>query len=321
LRTWISGPYDLVWFSQVDGFVALDGCDGIPTVVDLVDLDDGRLQHRMTAIKEDRAAGRVSRMRHSPAYALVRRLTDPVDIRRWRSLQQRVLARADVVTVCSELDRSRLSAANVEVLPNAYDVPASGAVGRNRAHAGPVLLMVGVLAYEPNSDGAWWFADAVLPLVQAVLPDVEFRVVGRPHASVADLARRKGVVLPGFVDVLETEFAVADIVVVPLRSGGGTRVKIIEAFAYGVPVVSTSVGCEGLAVVNGEHLLIADEAHEFADACLRVLGDDVLRRHLVESGCSLFDAKYSLSSTRARVTEIVDRATRAGNATRREVDT
>jgi glycosyltransferase involved in cell wall biosynthesis len=216
-----------------------------------------------------------------------------------------------VVTVCSELDHRRLLAPNVEVLPNAYSLAGHNAVESNSRHGGSVLTMVGVFAYEPNSDGAWWFADAVLPLLQAVRPGVEFRLVGRPHASVAGLRRRSGVALRGFVDDLAVEFADTDLVVVPLRSGGGTRVKILEAFAYGLPVVSTSVGCEGLAVVDGEHLLVADTAEDFADACLRLLNGDALRQRLAGAARALFDAEYSPARARARIADIVDRASQA----------
>ena len=108
----------------------------------------------------------------------------------------------------------------------------------------------------------------------------------------------------GLVDEIDEELARADVEIVPIRSGGGTRVKVIEAFAHRVPVVSTPVGCEGLEVSDGVHLLVADEPGDFAAACARLLRDGVLRERLTQEAYRLYFSKYRCSDVQAVVSRL-----------------
>ena len=302
LTEWLSqSSYDVVWFSHAATFVALgDLVDG-PVVVDLDNLDAA-----------------VVRARRELGTSRLRTAADAVDERRWRRVQSEVTARADVLVVCSDLDRRRVGGpGEVVVLPNGYEltrgVPAV-TDGGPRGPGGPVLLMVGLLTYGPNLDAAEFFATSVLPEVRRALPNAVFRLVGRYRETAATdvLRARTGVALVGEVVDVAEELSAADLVVVPIRYGGGTRIKILEAFAHGIPVVTTSAGCEGLDVADGQHVLIADDPLGFATACQRLLEDASLRRRLVANARELWSTSYRWSSVRHNVIAAVEHAARRG---------
>ena len=221
---------------------------------------------------------------------------DAVDERRWRRLERQAATAGGTVVVCSELDRKRLGGTNVWVVPNGYEraqVPAPTERDPTPA-AAPVLIMVGLLTYEPNRDAADFFASTILPHIRRSHPDARFHMVGRydSDAAVHPWRNLPGVQVLGEVADVGAELAAADIAVVPIRFGGGTRIKILEAFAHRIPVVSTTVGCEGLDVVDGEHLLVADDPASFASACIRLSEDADLRARLVAAAAELWTSRY-----------------------------
>jgi len=307
-RQWNREGYDLVWFGHIDGKVALGDLVDAPFVVDLDNLDDQRLLHRQAAQVDDAEARRVVGERRSFAYRFARRFLDPRDVERWARLQREVLADAEAVAVCSALDRDRLDDPKVVVVPNGYEVPDDPGERPDRDTA--VMTLVGGLWYGPNADGAWWFATEVLPEVRTRHPDARFRLVGRTDALVEGLHNVDHVDLLGQVDDVGAELATTDVSVVPLRSGGGTRVKILEAFGYRVPVVATSVGCEGLEVEPGVHLLVADTPAAFAEACVALLDDRALGRRLAAAARTLVEERYSWERLRPLVADVARRAAR-----------
>jgi glycosyltransferase involved in cell wall biosynthesis len=301
-----TGHYDIVWFSHIDTYLALGALVDAPAIVDLDTLEDFRLRLQ---IENDA---------RTPARSVRARLRDQVariDLGRWERIEHRVAREVAAVVLCSDLDRARLGEPNCVVVPNGYDAPETApesGPGTGRTHAGepggprPVMTMVGDYGYEPNREAAQWFAEFVLPLVRASLPEAEFRLVGRVE-PVADLARHAGVNLRGRVDDITVELAEADLEVVPLHSGSGTRVKVLEAFAHRVPVVSTTIGCEGIDADDGTHVLIADEPDAFATACYRVARDDALRARLMEAAYELYSDRYHWSVVRPVVCALVTR--------------
>ena len=159
----------------------------------------------------------------------------------------------------------------------------------------PVILFVAGMHWPPNRDGVLWFAREVLPLVTEAVPGVRFDVVGRqPPPELAALAQAAGAALraPGYLPDVEDSWRGCRVFVVPLRSGGGLRVKILDAWARGVPVVSTSIGAEGLAHCHGENLLIADTPDAFAGAVRQVLRDTELARRLALGGRAAVEQHY-----------------------------
>jgi len=156
------------------------------------------------------------------------------------------------------------------------------------------LLFVGGLHWPPNADAVGYFIDEILPIVRSRLPNTHLTVVGRTDAQ-HRLRTVGGVTFTGHVPDIEPFFRHSRAMVVPLRSGSGMRVKILDALARGIPTVTTSVGCEGIEATAGAHLLIADTPATFAAAVVRVLTDDELAMSLSTSSRELVRNKYDES--------------------------
>lgn len=212
-------------------------------------------------------------------------------MRRWEPYYVERFARC--ITV-SEADRRLLLSSNpgleIDVVPNGIDtkqykpLPLSG--------GGPALLFVGNMEYRPNIDAMLYFCKDVFPRIRAVNPGVTLWITGlNPSQEIQDLAD-DGIYVTGSVDDVRSFYEQCTVCVVPLRAGGGTRLKILEAMALGRPVVSTSIGCEGLGVVDGEHLFIADTPEQFAEKTLRLLDDHDLRQYIIGQARSLVVKHY-----------------------------
>lgn len=161
------------------------------------------------------------------------------------------------------------------------------------------MLFLGTLDYLPNEDGVAFFVGEVLPLLRAADAAMTLRVVGVGlPPSLAGLAAVPGVTLVGPVPETAPEFARDGMLVVPLRAGSGSRIKILEAFQHGTPVVSTAKGAEGLAVVNGEQLLLADTPADLAAACLTLAADPALRQRLATNARGWVEREHGLEAMR-----------------------
>jgi glycosyltransferase involved in cell wall biosynthesis len=287
-----------------EGFVALRGVlpGATPIVANLDDLEDRKISsHRAATASTDTA---IDRRRSAD---MVRRALSgavaEVDIRRWRSLHRSLGASVDRVVVCSEVDRGALVELGIDncvVIENCYPGPVS-APGPSQVGAHPTLTMIGTLHYPPNADAARLMARRILPEVRRVLPAAQLRLVGKLGPQVADLADEPGVVATDVVDDLGPELRRADVAVVPIRFGSGTRIKILEAFAHRIPVVSTTIGAEGLDVEHGRELLLADDPEEFASACVRALVEPALRARLAAAGHARWVLQHRAEDFRARV--------------------
>lgn len=224
-------------------------------------------------------------------------LYSSIQAARLRQFEGRTVRAVDRVVACSAADAVKLAAlgpqAPVAVVPNAlriadYDPHTPGAdIPR------PALVYTGKMDFRPNVDAVQWFAEAILPRIRASAPGAHFTAAGRsPHPRLDTLRAAPGVTLTGFVPAIQPYLAAADVFVVPLRMGSGTRLKLLEAMAMGCAVVSTPLGAEGIDAVPGEHLLVAGSAEAFADAVLSLLDDPARRRVLGEAAASLVRARY-----------------------------
>jgi glycosyltransferase involved in cell wall biosynthesis len=173
------------------------------------------------------------------------------------------------------------------VIPICIDAQAVPPLSRPAA---PGVLFLGGMHWPPNADGVRWFARAALPAIHAAHPAATFYAIGKQPP--AELAARPNVDAPGYVDDPDAYWAKSQVFVVPLLAGGGMRVKILDAWARGVPVVSTTIGAEGLDYHDGENLLLADTPAAFAQAVNQVLADPALAARLAEAGRRTVAAGY-----------------------------
>jgi len=220
----------------------------------------------------------------------------------WRKLAREELNAyndADGVCVCSAADQKRLAAdapsATTVVIPNAADVEYLQPRQTDPAPDGRTVLFFGLLATVPNVDGVVYFLREIWPQIVAARPDARFVVIGADPAPAIRTHAGPGVTIVGPVDDLRPHLAAADAVVVPLRLGSGTRLKILEAWAMARPVVSTTLGAEGLDAVPEEHLLLADDAADFARSVVRVLRERDFADGLGRAGRALVTGRYSWS--------------------------
>ena len=159
----------------------------------------------------------------------------------------------------------------------------------------PAILFIGGMHWPPNAEGVAWFLQHVFPLVRAQIPDIQFHIVGK--SPPAELGSQAGVVAPGYVEDAEFYWQRSQVFIVPLRAAGGMRVKILDAWARGVPVISTTIGAEGISYKAGDHLLIADTPQDFSQAIIRVFYDDQLWQHLSRNGRKMVEENYDWRRT------------------------
>jgi glycosyltransferase involved in cell wall biosynthesis len=268
------GQFDLAYFSTT-----MLGCYRLPAALPLVG-DTHNIEYDNLA--------RASRQTREPwrrgFYRLQARYT--------RREELAYASRFSIVCTTSERDRALLSrlapGVPMSVVPNGIDLDKY----RRPSGAAPQpgeMLFTGLMSYYPNQHGIVRFTERVLPLVRARVPYARLRIVGaNPSAAVRALASDH-VEVTGRVPDVRPAYARADVSVVPLWIGGGTRVKALEALAMGVPVVSTPLGCEGLDVRDGGSVLIGRTDEELADAIVALMTRPALRGALVAEGLAVAD--------------------------------
>jgi glycosyltransferase involved in cell wall biosynthesis len=221
----------------------------------------------------------------------------------WRMsrFEPAILRAVDQVLVCSDLERELVHTWGVKgarIVPNGVDVasfaPARGAA--RTAGAAPTIVFTGAFSYAPNAEGARWLLDAVRPELAKLLPHARIVLVGKdPSPALRARARPGAIEVTGRVDDVRPYLGEAHVCVVPLRVGGGTRIKILEAMAAGVPVVSTRVGAEGIAARDGESIVLADDAAGFARAVAELAGSPARARAIATAAAALVAERYDWS--------------------------
>jgi sugar transferase (PEP-CTERM/EpsH1 system associated) len=217
---------------------------------------------------------------------------------RMQRFEERTVCGFDRVLAVSDVDRDTLQAlyptlsAPVSIVPTGVDTdyfrprPPEPSAARN-------IVFTGSMDWLPNEDGVLFFCREILPMVRAAEPDVTFTIVGRsPTPQVRRLAEDEGIVVTGRVADIRPYLAKAAVYVVPLRIGGGTRLKIFEAMAAGKAIVSTGIGAEGLPTTHGQHLMLADDPQAFAASIVQLLRDDSLRTTLERQARALVAEHY-----------------------------
>jgi glycosyltransferase involved in cell wall biosynthesis len=180
---------------------------------------------------------------------------------------------------------------------------------------GARLVFVGQMGWFPNRDGVQWFLDEIFPRVLAQRPDAHFVLVGKAQGLRVPQALAPHVQLAGFVDDLRPYIHSAGVYVVPLRSGSGTRLKVLEAMAFGKAIVTTRIGAEGIRLAPGEEALFADDAESFANAVLELIADPVRAQGLGAAARANAQANYDWNAIGKRVVacyeEVLDVTARA----------
>lgn len=220
--------------------------------------------------------------------------------RDWRLIKRyegKVCREFDAVLAVSAEDRSALEEAmelprEITVIPIAVDTEETARVQRNPD--ADHILHIGTMYWPPNIEGVRWFIREVLPLVRSKMPGATLDILGaRPPQEIRELGRSdNGIRVTGYVRDPERYLQQAGVMIVPVHAGGGMRVKILNALAQGLPIVSTTIGCEGISVENGEHLLVADTPQDFAEATVRLIQDRGLADRLGLNGSRLIRSKY-----------------------------
>ena len=282
--------FDLIWCQRISSIQMLPRSLRSRVIVDLDDLEHRKLLNRLQLWKD-------------PPHMIPLQWFEYLKLQK---LEHSLHELPYEFSVCSQIDRENVGRkAKVWVIPNGVDLPARLAC-RDRENAEPVLVFVGLMAYEPNADAAQFFVQRVLPLLQREVPNVRFLIVGKdPTPAVRQLHDGKSIFVTGTVADVTEYLLSASVVVVPIRFGGGTRVKILEALAHRKAIVSTTMGAEGIEVQSGKHLLIADSPEDFAKACTQLLKDAGLCSRLGEEGFNLVRDRYQWKRIEGMVENIV----------------
>ena len=277
--------YDLVWCVTDRAFVSIPrGLRDTPTVLDLVDWEyDRRVEAARERRRGARRAAKVDRI-------LARQLFS-----RWH---QRAL-----LVVSSAADSERSGLRNVHVLENSAPAATLATSDQEPTSRPFTVLFVGFLAYGPNAEAAAWLSDEIAPALRAVYPCAVVRVAGagwnRPVGPIGP-----GVHYLGPIDSVGNELSAASVVCVPLRSGSGTRVKILEAWSHCVPVVATPKAVEGLAAEDGNTALVATTTAEIVKAIVRIANDRQLRDQLVANALHEYSRRYAPDVFQQRVAQL-----------------
>jgi len=236
-------------------------------------------------------------------------LADSVLFRNW---EERALAPFDGAIAVSEHDKSwlesRFGERPVGLVRNGVDTRYFSRTSPYSA-ASQKIVFTGVMDYPPNVDAVVWFVEAILPQLKGICPALSFQIVGaRPSPRVGALAVHEGVEVTGEVDDIRPYVEDALGFVVPLRSGGGTRLKILQAMSMGCPVISTSIGAEGLELVAGENVLFAEHPDEFVEHIALLQAQPQQARLLGEAGRRCALERYDWQTCLGGIEDIYRRA-------------
>ncbi len=243
---------------------------------------------------------------------LARRLAYKMEASKMANYERAALRRFHHIIAVSEHDRQQMLAmdpsCSITVVPTGVDTEKYPVAPPSQANP-PRIVFLGSMDWEPNIDAVQYFCRDIFPRVRSQFPSALFQIVGRnPHASVRQLAS-DSVEVTGTVPSVTEYLRAATLVVVPLRIGGGTRLKIFEAMATGKAVISTTIGAEGLAVQSGRDLILADDAASFAEAMSSLLKDSS-ERHRYEEAAARLATQYDWSNIVHQFAAVLAEATK-----------
>lgn len=285
----LADQFDLIWFYGIS----------IPNCL-------GRRRWSNSVLDIDDVPSQCFRGKAKEAEGYKARFMARRKIFQWKRREKVLLDRFDVLSVSSAPDREFFGASErVHIIPNGFDPPCHEIP--RRSVTPPRIGFIGTFNYGPNLDGVKWFAEKVLPLILKREPDVQIRLVGvgTDYEIFSNQANIEGL---GFVADSEAEIASWTLMIVPIFVGGGTRIKIAEAFSRGCPVVSTSQGAYGYNIQSGDQCILADTAHEFAEACLSLINDTATCDGLIRRAKEMFDRELDWKAIAPNIIKTVEYA-------------
>jgi len=284
-----SRSFDLIWAERPVCMKLLPSDTSARVIIDLADLEHRKLAYRLC---------RTGWYRLKPF--------DFLEYLKFRRLEKGLLKSSYEFAVCSAIDQAVLGEPKrVWVVPNGINLPRtqSQVPAEDRD---PTFLFMGSMSYDPNVDGICYFANRIFPLIRRQLQNARLLIVGRdPVQAVRRLHNGESIFVTGGVQDMQPYLEQATATVVPLRFGGGTRIKILEAMAHKRPVVSTTIGAEGLDIEPNVDFLRCDDPQEFARACVMLWRDPQLRTDLAGRAYRLVSNEYTWDRISVTVQEIV----------------
>ncbi len=307
LEAWLrTSAYDIVQVEGIElaryGWRAKELC---PPDHTLIVFDDHNAEYRLQE--------RIAQAEHEAHGWTPGAIYSTIQARKLRGFERRVCRQLDRVVAVSEADAGALRQLDptlrVSVIPNGVDTSYYRREEVTPLDLSPqALIFTGTMDFRPNVDAVLWFAQDVLPLIQQSVPDVHFYIVGqRPHTRLDALRDHPAITITGRVDDTRPYVAAAAAYVVPLRMGGGTRLKLLEAWAMEAPVVSTTLGAEGFPVTHERELLLADNGAAFAQSAVELLVDRDRARALSQRGRAFAVAHYDWRSIVPQFEEVYRR--------------
>ncbi len=290
LVAWLDrAPFDVV---HVEGIEMTPYLDRVLERVPVVILDDHNCEYKLQKSYAQIDA-RIPRRWPGALYSFIQ----------WQKLRRyeaSVCRRAHHVLAVSETDAQALCQIvpnlDITLIPNGIDADQYTPIYQSTTNA-PTLIFTGKMDFRPNVDAVRWFADQIWPLVRAAAPDAHFFVVGqRPHSQLDDLRDDPSLTLTGWVDDMRPYISQATVYVAPLRMGSGTRLKLLEAMAWGKAIVSTRMGAEGLTQATGDAPALVqvddDDPLAFAGAVIALLQDPERRVRLGRAARAFVETHY-----------------------------
>ncbi len=312
LAVWLrDGAYDVI---QVEG-LELARYASPPVPLSANDTAHSRGRGRPLVVFDDHNAEYLLQKRIAEAEIAARgwnagAVYSSIQWRKLRSFERRVCRQSDRVVCVSEADAAAIQqldpAVKAHVIPNGVDTDFY-----RREEVTPLdlpphsLVFTGTMDFRPNVDAILWFAQEVLPVIKQQVSDVHVYIVGQqPHARLDTLRADPAITITGAVDDTRPYIAAASVYLVPLRMGGGTRLKLLEALSLQAPIVSTTLGAEGFAVTHDQELLLADDAASFARSVVELIEDRERARSLGVAGRSFAVQHYDWRSIVPRFEEV-----------------
>jgi glycosyltransferase involved in cell wall biosynthesis len=300
------GSFDVVHADQLSmaGYGRVAACAGHSSVRSLLD------EHNAVYLLTQRMA--------STETSAIRRLIMRREARAFSRYEAAMCRAYDVVVTVTQQDREHLLAlfsgterenlaGKMVPVPISVD-PGQVAPVAHQLGGPPTIIHVGTMFWPPNVGGVLWFARAVLPRIREQAPGVRFVVVGKdPPAEVRALTADPAIEVTGYVPDLSPYLEKADAMVVPLHAGGGMRVKILDGWLWGLPMVSTPIGAEGVDLADGENILLAEGEEAFAAATLRLLMRPDLNQRLRTAGRAWVEAHYSWQAVYQKMDQVYHR--------------